>query len=111
MGTHDHLRAGVMCPDCGNAAPEMVVEVLVGAGNLRSYVLGDPVVWRPRVSVTHGGRPDGGDLDDEGFAHCDRCGRDYSIDVLIRGDRFRSASVRGPAFLPGSDLGRKSEDE
>jgi hypothetical protein len=109
MGTHDELRAGVRCTHCGAEAPDMVVEVLVGAGDLRTYQLGDPVVWRPRVSVDNGGRPDSGALDLEGYAECEKCGRSYAIDVRVRSDRFESASVRGPAFSLGCELGPKEE--
>ena len=87
----------------------MVVEVLVGAGDLRTYQLGDPVVWRPRASVDNGGRPDSGALDIEGYAECEKCGRSYAVDVRVRRDRFESASVRGPAFSLAGESDLKDE--
>jgi hypothetical protein len=53
---------------------------------MREYALGDQYHWRPRKSVQHGGRPENGNLDGEGYTVCPRCQRDFFTKVLIRGD-------------------------
>jgi hypothetical protein len=85
MSVHNLLRATVSCPRSGEVA-EMEVELFFGEGGLIESRLGDHVQWQPRKSVKNGGRPDGGDLDGEGYAVCPICGLDFFLKVLVRAD-------------------------
>lgn len=85
------MLALLTCPFCGHHG-QTEVDVYFGELALYRYRLGDACRWVPGRPVAHGGRPEGGDLDGEGYVECVGCGRDWFAVVSVRGDRF--AEVR-----------------
>ena len=89
MGTYNILRTEIPCPHCkrlGLASIEMFFGDTLA---MREYAIGDHYDWLPRKAVQNGGRPDGGDLDGEGYAECPHCGTGFYVIVQIRKDVIR----------------------
>jgi hypothetical protein len=89
------------CPRCGQRA-DVEVDLYFGDVTLDHYRLGDTYRWRPRKQVKNGGRPEGGDLDGEGYAECPLCGKDFFVIVRVRGDVLEGVTVDAdrPGYVP-----------
>lgn len=100
MGLHNILVAPLRCPHCQHDS-EVEVELKFGLVDLTQFVVGDTYKWKPRKAVQNGGRPDGGNVDGEGYAVCPRCEGNYFVVVRIRGDQITSAEpdVTRPGYI------------
>ena len=92
MGTHNTLHVEVRCPHCQETLRQKA-ETLFGFGSLLEYQIGSEVRWIPGKQPQNGGRPPDGNLIDEGYIECSRCGRDFFIDVSIVNDKIESIEV------------------
>lgn len=92
MGMYNCLTCEMKCPHCGHVG-EIVAETKNGFLDLSEHRIGDLLVWAAGRSVKKGARPDGGNLEGEGYAECPSCDRDYFLVVEIRRDRIVSARV------------------
>lgn len=102
MSTYNILLISLECPHCHRR--EMVeVETFFGFGNLINYSVGDSVSWVAGNRLPkNGGRPDGGDLNGEGYCECPHCGLDYFVVVEVRNDTILGATIdkSRPGFKP-----------
>ena len=85
MGLYNTLRANVRCPRCGRES-EMDVDLYFGWKGMLEFHLGDEYRWSPKGNVEAGGRPEGGNLDGEGYVECPQCGKDFFARVRVRND-------------------------
>lgn len=86
MGPHNILKTDAVCPRCGVCCA-MECELRFGdTRGMKTVLVGDQYPWVPMREIQKGGRPEHGDLDGEGYAVCPRCGRMFSVKVLIRRD-------------------------
>ncbi len=92
MGTHNTLHVEVECPHCCETR-QQEAETFFGLGNLLDYSIGSLVQWIPRKLPQNGGRPPGGNLDDEGYVVCSICDRDFFVDVSIVDDKIVDVEV------------------
>jgi hypothetical protein len=84
--TYNRLRAKMTCLYCGEFA-EMNIEMYFGEFKTkRVYTVGDRCHWLPNQEIQDGGRPEGGNMDGEGFAWCSTCGHDFFVKILVRDD-------------------------
>ncbi|MBN2148821.1 MAG: hypothetical protein JW726_15645 [Anaerolineales bacterium] len=89
MGIYNILLASMICPHCHEAA-QVEIEIRFGdTRNMGVYAIGDRYAWLPGVSVQHGGRPENGNLDGEGYTECPLCRRDFFVKVLVREDQIQ----------------------
>jgi hypothetical protein len=102
MSLHNTLRTDAVCPRCGKCGG-MEFEIFFGdTRGMKVILVGDQYPWVPLKAVQNGGRPDGGDLDGEGYAVCPSCGLDFFVRVLVRGDVIIGIvpDPEKPGYLP-----------
>lgn len=87
MSTYNMLHAVMKCPRCDNFA-EMEILTYFGFRAFIDYKFGDAVEWVPRKIPKNGGRPEGGNLDGEGYAECPVCAKDFFVRVKVRSDKI-----------------------
>ena len=92
MGLYNTLDTEMTCPRCG-AESNMEIECFFGLKNQIEYKLGDRVEWRLGKAVQNGGRPEGGNLDGEGYAECPICKRDFFILMVVVNDIIQGVKV------------------
>ena len=85
MGPYNSLFTDRLCPHCHEFV-DVKMELRFGDASQRTYVLGDSFYWLPGKPVQSGGRPEGGNLDGEGYGVCPHCGSDFTATVEIRND-------------------------
>ena len=90
MGTYNTLETSMTCPHC-NMLINAQIDTHFGDTRLMDkFVIGDQYKWIPNKAPQNGGRPEGGNLDGEGYADCSNCRRDFFVKVMIRDDRIES---------------------
>jgi hypothetical protein len=89
MGIYNCLQTEVQCPRCG-VRTEMTINLYFGYRDLLEYHLGDSYQWHERKAPQNGGRPDGGDVDGEGYTECPICLKDSFWIVEVRSDIIQS---------------------
>lgn len=86
MGTFNTLHAVLVCPRCG-AVGEAEVEMRFGnTAQMQKLVVGDRYPWVADISPQHKGRPEGGNIDGEGYLECEHCHKDSFLRVIVRED-------------------------
>jgi hypothetical protein len=86
MGTYNTLHTRIACPRCG-VVGEIEVELRLGnTARMQHLHVGDQYPWVPRVQPQNGGRPEGGNVDGEGYLECQTCHKDAFVRVLVRND-------------------------
>jgi hypothetical protein len=100
MGNYNTVSAPVTCPRCG-AVVNAEIEVRFGdTSKFAALRIGDTVPWAPSRLEKNGGRPEGGNLDGDGYMECPSCGKDSFLTVRSRGDRIEAVRERHPAKAP-----------
>jgi len=87
MSILNFVTGTMKCPRCGYESC-VVVELRFGFGTLVSYQIGDRCRWAKHKRVKEGGRPEGGNMIGEGYVECEKCGKDYFVNVLVKSDVF-----------------------
>jgi uncharacterized C2H2 Zn-finger protein len=90
MAIYNELRAVIRCPRCG-CIVERIVNLYFGYRDLLPFHIGDKYRWTSSPLVKNGGRPEGGNLDGEGYTECPCCGKDFFVVVEIRDDTMIAA--------------------
>jgi uncharacterized C2H2 Zn-finger protein len=86
MGTYNRLKTEITCPRCLTVA-EVEVDCYFGhVWEMKNYKVGDSYDWVPRKAIQNGGRPEGGDVDGEGYTDCPSCKKDFFVKVIVRKD-------------------------
>lgn len=101
MGMYNTLHMDMTCPHCGQTG-EMEIDLYFGdTRNLSQFRMGDRYLWLPDKPVKLGSRPPDGSLDGEGYTECPNCGRDFFVDVIVRGDYIRGAlaNLNKPGYI------------
>ncbi|MBI5954111.1 MAG: hypothetical protein HY865_20835 [Chloroflexi bacterium] len=90
MGTYNTLQTSITCPHCKTLV-DVEIEMRFGSTlRMEKFVIGDYYRWVSGKPVQHGGRPEKGNLEGEGYAECTHCRRDFFVKVTIREDRIES---------------------
>jgi ribosomal protein S27AE len=100
MGSYNTVSAPVTCPRCGAL---VTADIEVRFGDTSKFVtlkIGDTVPWVPGRVEKHGGRPEGGHLDGDGYMECPNCGKDSFLTVSIRGDAIEAVTHRSSSKAP-----------
>jgi len=107
MGTCNMLKTRMVCPRCG-VSVEVEIEMEFGDTRaMAAFAVGDCYAWVPGKAVQHGGRPENGDLDGEGYAECPHCRRDFFVKVLAVEDKDADdAACQMEHSIPGVILER-----
>ena len=92
MGLFNILKARMTCPRC-RAKSAMEVELFFGLKNQIRYQLGDKIVWRRGKAAQNGGRPEGGNINGEGYTECPICNKDFFVQIAVRNDEIQSVKV------------------
>lgn len=92
MSIYNYLRSLLCCPACGRQS-EIDVEFRFGIRDLRTYRIGDKLVWEGKGVRTPSGRPPHGDFEDVGYAECPWCGTDFWVRISVKNDVLTSAEV------------------
>jgi hypothetical protein len=92
MTLFNYLLLNVTCPRCGTEA-EIEAEFRFGLMDLTHYHIGDRLRWDGRGVKTPKTRPDEGNHDDEAYAVCPHCERDFWLTVSVREDILVGAKV------------------
>lgn len=88
------IRATFACPRCGGTHEHAIESTLDGQGFASpDYRIGDRINWLPTREPEEGGRPLNGDLDTDGYAVCDVCGKDFFVRVEVRNDQLVKVEV------------------
>ena len=91
MGTYNILQTSLTCPHCETRV-DVQIEIFFGNTlGMDTFAIGDQYRWVSGKAAQNGGRPEGGNLDGEGYTGCLQCGRDFFVTVLVREDRIQSA--------------------
>jgi hypothetical protein len=101
MGAFNTVYAEVQCPRCG-ASAEMAIDLYFGLRYQLTYHLGDTYCWSERKIPKDSRRPEGGNLDGEGYTECPICNKDFFLVVEVRSDtleRVRPDPDKKP-YLP-----------
>jgi hypothetical protein len=86
MGTFNYLPVKMNCPRCGEYV-DTVVECFFGyTSEMKTFHVGDRYEWMPRKAVQNGGRPEGGNIDGEGYTDCPSCHKDFFVKIIVRDD-------------------------
>jgi hypothetical protein len=99
MGTCNTILAETSCPRCSARVPVEVACRFGYTAEMFRFRIGDRYAWRPRKAVQNGGRPEGGDVDGEGYTDCPACGKDFFLKVIVRGDIIQAVEP-DPAKQP-----------
>jgi hypothetical protein len=91
VSLHNVLLVELTCPRCGHHAVHEV-EFKFGLLDQLTYRLGDEVRWAGGQRGKPLRRPPAGDLDGEGYVECPRCGKDFWVDIDVRGDQIVAAA-------------------
>jgi hypothetical protein len=90
----NHLLATLACPRCGYVGEVEIEAQLDGRGPLRTYRVGDTIVdWNPGITDSWAGRPALGNAEIVGYVECERCRKDYFVDIVVAHDVIRSVSI------------------
>ena len=92
MSIYNYLLMRTICPWCFEES-DVRAQFRFGLRDLREYRIGDRLEWKGRGVRTPRLRPPGGDFDSEAYVECPKCGREFWLQVTIRGDVIRSAIV------------------
>jgi hypothetical protein len=80
MGTFNIMKASGRCPRC-NAEIEFQLDMHFGfTSMMQDLKIGDKYPWLDN------GRPEGGNVDGEGYMSCPRCCKDSFWRVIVRND-------------------------
>ncbi|MBK9927631.1 MAG: hypothetical protein IPP66_20365 [Anaerolineales bacterium] len=76
------------------------------------FQVGDIYKWISGAAVQHGGRPDMGNIDGEGYTECPQCRRDFFVKVMIREDRIEGVepNTEKAAYIQASDVSTPSSE-
>ena len=86
MGIYNTVHATVACPRCG-VLGEVEIEVRTGnTSQMANLHIGDKYPWVARIPPKNGGRPDGGNVDGDGYMECEFCHKDSFMRIIIRED-------------------------
>jgi hypothetical protein len=86
MSTYNTLQTEMSCLRC---ALLVRVEINLYFGDtsmMDEFKIGDRYKWRGQRAVHNGGRPEGGNIDGEGYTECSHCGKDFFVKVIVRND-------------------------
>ena len=105
MGTYNTLLTNLTCPHCNTLVS---VEIEMRFGNtlrMEKFVIGDYYRWVSGKSVQHGGRPEKGNLEGEGYAECPHCRRDFFVKVMVREDKLEGVKpdIEKAAYIQSSE--------
>jgi hypothetical protein len=92
MAVYNYLLLNITCPRCGVEA-EMEAEFRFGLRDLTHYHIGDQLRWDGMGVKTPGAHPEDGNYDDEAYAVCPHCKRDFWLAVSVRKDIIVGATV------------------
>jgi len=92
MAVFNYLSMNIICPRCGIEA-EMEAEFRFGLRELTHYHIGDQLRWEGMGVKTPETRPENGNHDDEAYAVCPHCERDFWLTVSVRKDIIVGATV------------------
>ena len=92
MSMYNTLLLTITCPRCG-AEAEMEADFRFGLRDLTRYRIGDRLPWEGMGVKTPEKRPEGGNYDDEAYAVCPDCERDFWLTVSVRNDVIVSAAI------------------
>ena len=94
MGSFNIVRADCTCPRCGTDLHDVEVECRFGkTADILTFRVGDSYPWVLGKMVHHGGRPENGNLDGEGYAECPHCRKDFFLVVAVRSDVIHSVAA------------------
>jgi hypothetical protein len=105
MGTYNILQSSITCPHC-NTLVSVEIEMRFGSTlRMEKFVIGNYYRWVSGKPVQHGGRPERGNLDGEGYAECPHCRRDFFVKVMVREDKLESVKpdTEKAAYIQSSD--------
>ena len=86
VGTFNKVHAAVVCPRCGAEGVAELELRLGNTANMRDLRVGDLYPWVPGEPPENGGRPEGGNVDGDGYMECEHCRKDSFHFVTIRED-------------------------
>jgi len=92
MSAYNLLNCQLKCPKCG-VTSIFELETKFGSKSYIEYEIGDKVQWCKRDSINKGGRPEGGNIIEEGYAECESCGKDFFVNVEIKKGFIESVSI------------------
>ena len=101
MGTYNLLHILMPCPRCG-ATDETEIECHFGnTSQMLDLKIGRTYPWVSRKQPQNGGRPEGGNVDGEGYFECRHCKKDSIVHVLVRGDVIKAVepNTDRPGFI------------
>jgi hypothetical protein len=105
MGTRNILQTEITCPHC-NTLVNVEIELFFGdTRTMDRFEIGNMYQWISGKTVQHGGRPEKGNLDGEGYTECPQCRRDFFVKVMVRGDKIKGVELdtEKTAYIPTSD--------
>jgi hypothetical protein len=105
MGTYNILQTTIACPHC-NTLVNVEIEMFFGNTSMVDrFAIGDEYKWALRKSVQHGGRPEQGNIDGEGYTVCPQCQRDFFVKVMVREDKIKDVKpdMEKAAYIQASD--------
>lgn len=101
MSLYNILQARTECPRCG-AVGTVDIEFRFGPLDLSTYRLGDRIAWADKGPRHPSQPPPHGDYEGEGYAECPVCGKDYWLELTVRGAVLAEATVdrSRPGHIP-----------
>ena len=90
MGTYNLLHISMPCPRC-DAIAETEIECRFGnTSQMLDLKVGHTYPWVSRKQPRNGGRPEGGNVDGEGYMECRQCKKDSFVRVIVKGDVIKA---------------------
>jgi hypothetical protein len=92
MGLFNYLIFNTVCPRCGLEG-EIEAEFRFGLKDLSRYRIGDQLRWDGMGVKTPEIRPKGGNYDDDAYAVCPHCEKDFWLNVSVRQDIITNVEI------------------
>ncbi len=93
MSSYNESTANLKCPRC-NAVVDIDIQWHFGfTSRMLKLSIGDKYPWNGNRAVHNGGRPEGGNLDGEGYTVCPSCKNDFWVKAIVRNDILKYIEV------------------
>lgn len=100
VGNYNTVSAPVVCRRCGTLVNADIELRFGDTSKFLTLTIGERVPWVPGRLEKHGGRPEGENLDGDGYMECPSCHKDSFLTVFVRDDIIQAVTAPKTPTVP-----------